>query len=720
MMGGRDLPVQRSLCTSYLVVLLLVVLLLGCQVEAFRKFKERFPADRQRSTTRSSTSTPLQFKFEKDPYEEQRRRELQRPSSPEEHLVTSLPLLEEGAFTTAHYAGHLPASPKGSNDKALFYWLFAPDSSDTDYEEIQDDAPLVIWLNGGPGCSSMRGLFLEHGPFRLVEDTDSQAWKMEVNPYSWHKAPAWMLYLDQPVGAGLSFTREKNYCASQDEINVDFYTWFLELLWLHSDTMLRPIRNEDGDATGGWEMQRALFFAGGGHAGIYIPSFIEYILKQNEVLQSRSTGMTEFDIVIKIDGAAIGNGSMDPYTQYNPSSTLYGLGFIGLAEKQFADDAEKVCQKLLDTGGRPPDNGETDIVVDYELLDATSQCLEDLWDVADEMVEQSAGDTAEFKLSFYNAEYWETKGESRTYPPGHKVVEAYLGGWELMEGLPLMDTFPAILENIHAAQSLTADQRYEDCSADAYKALEETEYEWMRGVTSEVEGILQNYPDIRLVFYNGMLDLICDHHGVERWMDRLKWDGHEEFTSAWRHGWTPLYEGPPVVYAKEKHQLSFLKIKNAGHFVPLEQPYIALEMIRRIMHGFFFKGYGGQDLNALDPEELKYGKSCPICQDCDPIAEKAVSVARIEDAASGIQNNNANSNNSNNGDTVNDVDDQYYYDDVGVSSWLWICGIVLLMWLGFELGRRGRDKQYDSVAMNNEVEEGNHFTDEDARLTRID
>jgi hypothetical protein len=247
--------------------------------------------------------------------------------------------------------------------------------------------------------------------------------------------------------------------------------------------------------------------------------------------------------------------------------------------------------------------------------------------------------------------------------------------------------------------------------------LEETEYEWMRGVTSEVEGILQNYPDIRLVFYNGILDLICDHHGVERWLDRLKWDGSDEFTKAWRYGWTPIYEGPPVAYAKEKHQLSFLKIKNAGHFVPLEQPYVALEMIRRILQGFFFKGYGGQDLDALDPEELKDGESCPTCQDCDPIAEKAVSAARIKDAASGNQNNNAN---SNNGDTVNDVDDQYYYDD-GVNMWLWICGSVLLMWLAFELGRRGRDKQYDPVAMNNGVdgvEEGNHFIDEDdARLT---
>eukprot|EP00978_Attheya_sp_CCMP212_P033166 scaffold132634_cov53-Attheya_sp.AAC.1 len=363
--------------------------------------------------------------------------------------------------------------------------------------------------------------------------------------------------------------------------------------------------------------------------------------------------------------------------------------------------------------------------VDYKLLDATRQCLEDLWDVTEKMVEQSAGDTANIHLSFYNAHYWEVKGESRTYPPGHKVLEAYLGGWELMDkGLPPMDTYPAILENIHATQTLELDQRYQEISGNAYNALENTEYEWMRSVTSEVEGILQNYPDIRFVFYNGILDLMCDHNGVERWLDRLKWEGHDEFTEAWRFGWTPRGDGPPVAYAKEHRQLGFLKIMNAGHFVPLEQPYVSLEMIRRVVQGFYFKGYGGQDLGANDPEELKDGKRCPICQDCDAMAGKSVSVARIEDAASANQNNIANNNVKNNDtnntvNTVNDVDDQYYDDDK-VSMWLWICGSVVIMCLAFDMGRRGRAKRYDPVAMNNGDEGGNHFIfdeDEDAPLT---
>jgi len=61
-----------------------------------------------------------------------------------------------------------------------------------------DEVPLILWLNGGPGCSSMDGLWLENGPFRLK--SGDNGWTIDVNDYSWHNAPAWILYVDQPVG----------------------------------------------------------------------------------------------------------------------------------------------------------------------------------------------------------------------------------------------------------------------------------------------------------------------------------------------------------------------------------------------------------------------------------------------------------------------------------------------------------------------------------------
>ena len=62
------------------------------------------------------------------------------------------------------------------------------------------DAPLVIWLQGGPGSSSLFGLFEINGPISAVEDGQGGV-TGEVNPYSWHRT-ANMIYIDNPIGAG--------------------------------------------------------------------------------------------------------------------------------------------------------------------------------------------------------------------------------------------------------------------------------------------------------------------------------------------------------------------------------------------------------------------------------------------------------------------------------------------------------------------------------------
>ena len=61
-------------------------------------------------------------------------------------------------------------------------------------------APVVMWLNGGPGSTSMLGLFEINGPIRVVSD-GSGGVSGTPNPHSWHKV-ANMIYVDQPVGTG--------------------------------------------------------------------------------------------------------------------------------------------------------------------------------------------------------------------------------------------------------------------------------------------------------------------------------------------------------------------------------------------------------------------------------------------------------------------------------------------------------------------------------------
>ncbi|USP74949.1 serine carboxypeptidase [Curvularia clavata] len=90
------------------------------------------------------------------------------------------------------YAGLLPISDDPHETRKLFFWFF-PATLDKRPEEI------VIWLNGGPGCSSLSGLLTENGPFTWMEGTLAPT----QNPYSWNNLTN-VLWVEQPVGVGYS------------------------------------------------------------------------------------------------------------------------------------------------------------------------------------------------------------------------------------------------------------------------------------------------------------------------------------------------------------------------------------------------------------------------------------------------------------------------------------------------------------------------------------
>lgn len=80
-----------------------------------------------------------------------------------------------------------------------------------------NDKANLVWLNGGPGCSSLAGLSGENGPLRFPSNTLTP----RPNPYSWTKL-ANVLYIDQPADTGFSSGRTPR---NNLEVTEQFYEW---------------------------------------------------------------------------------------------------------------------------------------------------------------------------------------------------------------------------------------------------------------------------------------------------------------------------------------------------------------------------------------------------------------------------------------------------------------------------------------------------------------
>lgn len=88
------------------------------------------------------------------------------------------------------YSGYLDVPSSSSH----FHYVFI--------ESQQKPAtdPVVLWLNGGPGCSSLEGMLYENGPYWVQPDAT-----LKANPWTWNNATN-MIYVEGPAGVGFSYT----------------------------------------------------------------------------------------------------------------------------------------------------------------------------------------------------------------------------------------------------------------------------------------------------------------------------------------------------------------------------------------------------------------------------------------------------------------------------------------------------------------------------------
>lgn len=119
------------------------------------------------------------------------------------------------------YAGYveLPPSQGRNYTSHIFFWLVAhcsllipsrrnlivPTRRFFEARRSPEKAPLILWLNGGPGATSMQGALRENGPCFIADDSNSTY----LNPWSWNNE-ANVLYVDQPLHTGFSYSTLRN------------------------------------------------------------------------------------------------------------------------------------------------------------------------------------------------------------------------------------------------------------------------------------------------------------------------------------------------------------------------------------------------------------------------------------------------------------------------------------------------------------------------------
>jgi vitellogenic carboxypeptidase-like protein len=194
------------------------------------------------------------------------------------------------------YSGYLTVNK--TLESNLFFWFFPAQSGDT-------SAPVLVWLQGGPGASSLFGLFDELGP--IMVDRDQKLYPMNI---TWN-SKYHLLFIDQPVGTGYSFTKsEKGYVRTEDEVARDLYFMLTQFFQIYHEYASSPF-----------------YVTGESYGGKYVPAIVYKIHVENP----------QAKVKINLKGMAIGDGLVDPYNEWNYGPVMYQVGLIDELQLEYVN-----------------------------------------------------------------------------------------------------------------------------------------------------------------------------------------------------------------------------------------------------------------------------------------------------------------------------------------------------------------------------------------------
>lgn len=408
-------------------------------------------------------------------------------------------------------------------DAHMFWWLMrAGNGTTSDFKNF----PLVIWLEGGPGSSSTGfSNFRMIGPLALDDGQHlsprNQTWLNHAN----------LLFIDSPVGAGFSYvTRDEAFTVNNQQIAQDLLSFFKTFLHLHPDFETVP-----------------LVVAGESYGGKMAVSFVKELHAAIERKEVRAN----------LDSLVLADASVSPFDACSQFSTyLHALSMIDSQQKEQIDrQVEKI----------------------REEMEGKSASREATWKWIElrEMIE-----TATFGVNWDNVMQAEqpyphlknkilADNQTKSLPIYQNNVSPEPGQQlnQLMNGV-IRSKLGIIPDSVTWGRQKS-------------KVFDHLTGDFMYPVVSEVEYLL-NSTDVKVFVYSGQMDLVGNALGTEAWINSMNWSRLPDFQKSRRMLFAGSV-GHPKGYIKSLDNLTVFWIMDAGHLVPMDQPELALKMLRHIL-----------------------------------------------------------------------------------------------------------------------------------------
>ncbi|KAK8944385.1 Serine carboxypeptidase-like 51 [Platanthera zijinensis] len=436
---------------------------------------------------------------------------------------------EEWGYTTVRPKAH------------LFWWLYR---STNRVENTSSPWPTVLWLQGGPGASGVGiGNFEEIGPLHTNLKPRNSTWLQIAD----------LLFVDNPVGTGYSYVEDEDSLVKTDEESATDLT-----------TLLKKLYNGNG------RLQKSpLFVVAESYGGKFAVTLGLSVIKAIKAGELNLTlgGIALGDSWISPEDFVVSSLLLVNFCKLSWGRLLKDVSRLDINGEEKSNSLAQVIQKQI-TEGKFEDATdswgelETAIIKNSNGVDFYNFLLDEAMDPL--AVTSTESGAAVAGVATQSMEKMAMPGYSRYLSSRADSSNGDIG--DLLNGA-IKKKLGIIPKNVSWGGQ----------SGLVFKALKS---DFMKPRINEVDELLSL--GVTVTIYNGQVDLICATKGTEAWVQKLKWKELGEFNKIERQ---PIYCGRDEItrgFVKSYKNLHFYWILNAGHFVPVDQPCVALKMLSEI------------------------------------------------------------------------------------------------------------------------------------------